>query len=408
MIVKANRVYTYSGRDRERAPKRTKKVIIANCVTVIKTSAFNDCTSSLKCVSNMHGNITEIEHDAFFDCKLLRYIALPRNLECIGSRAFYGCRSLEVIFLPPSLRRIEDEAFGFCSKLKIFCIPDTVQELGEHVIRGCVRLMHKRNDTTLNSRQSDGAKEANNCRDRYEKYPLHKLCYSTNVTFEEINQCIQTYGRGCASVIDDQQMTAMHVIASNPYATSEIITAIYNANPKVATVADKYEYNLNPVHSTVWKWILESPKEYKHMATCRSNIDNGMKHGIITDKYGSTTLHLLCEYNPCLLGDLEWLEKSTCCFGIQNKAGKTPLQILMKNGNITQLPIGVALKYHVKWEDGMKCILESTLANDANCLLEKDAETGLYLFMLAAVGDNSNLTTIYELLLLNPDLLRRS
>ena len=80
----------------------------------------------------------------------------------------------------------------------------------------------------------------------------------------------------------------------------------------------------------------------------------------------------------------------------------------MKNGNITQLPIGVALKYHVKWEDGMKCILESTLANDANCLLEKDAETGLYLFMLAAVGDNSNLTTIYELLLLNPDLLRRS
>ena len=38
-------------------------------------------------------------------------------------------------------------------------------------------------------------------------------------------------------------------------------------------------------------------------------------------------------------------------------------------------------------------------------LMRKDAETGLYLFMVAAVGEKADLSSIYKLLCINPGLV---
>lgn len=393
------RTYVYRGRDGERVPKRTKKVTIDKCVTVIRSCAFSDCISTLKCVSNIHDDIRDIGHDTFFGCKLLRHIVLPRNLESIGARAFYGCRSLEAVFLPQSLKCIKDEAFGFCSKLMIISIPETVQVLGENILRGCIRLPKQRTDLRSINSSGNSREQPLSLLNRYRDFPLHELCYRDDVTVEEIDQCLQQYGPVCASIVDDQHMTAMHVVASNPHASPEVISAIVNANPEVVSTKNAQSLKKGQ-SSTVWKWILESPKEFKHVAMYESQ-----SSGVIKDKYGSNALHYLCEYNPSLLSELTWLEQATTCFRARNKTGITPLQVLIKNGNIKELLLKVAIKCHLKWEDGMEAIFESALVRDFDCILAKDKETGLHLFMLAAVGINSDLTTIYKALMLFPDLL---
>jgi hypothetical protein len=400
MVMKTNRVYIYRGRDGERAPKRTKKVIIEDSVTIIKACAFANCSSSLKTVENLHERVIKIEREAFFDCKLLRNITLPKNLEYIGYRAFYCCRSLEIIFLPNKLRCVEDESFGFCVKLKIFSIPDTVQNTGDDITTGCLRLQNKINDGHVRAKRLDRSKndDTKPLGNRYKNYPLHDLCYNTNVTLKEIGECIAQHGRECASFRDDQQMTALHIIASNPYATPETITAIYKLNPMV-------KCGSKCISDTVWKWILETPKERQHVAMNSTSNVNEPKDDTFNDKYGCNALHLLCEYNASLLGQLKWLEKSINCFDVKNKAAKTPIDILIKNGNITELSLVLALKCSVKWEHGMKQIVGNAMAHDTQSLLVKDEATKLYLFMLAAVGEKSDLTTIYELLLLNPGWL---
>ena len=104
------------------------------------------------------------------------------------------------------------------------------------------------------------------------------------------------------------------------------------------------------------------------------------------------------------------------CLSIRDGKGRLPIQAAVEDGlrwddgmNVIVeatatdencLPIHVAAKYGLKWEDGMKCIIE---ANQA-AMIEKDPMTGLYPFALAAVGEDSDLSSIYELLMRRLDV----
>lgn len=408
MGTKTNRIYIYRGRDEEYAPRRTKEIILHKDVTVIKEGASKNCTSSLRRVSAMGDKITKIESYAFFNCKFLRYIKLSRNLECIAYRSFYGCRSLEAIFLPSGLQWIENEAFALCPKLSIFCVPETIRHIGEDCIPGCIRLASTHGGSNENqnnlTKEEKEQRQWNRCH-RYDKYPLHKICYDTNVCVEVIHDCVTKYGEKCASVADEQYMTVMHIISANPHADEATVTAVYDAWPRVVTTIDEFDLK------STWKWILEAPGGCKHAQMAKNG--NGANYEVAVDKYGSTAIHYLCEYNPALLQKLKWLKKASCCFHIRNKDGLTPLQILIKNSNIAKLPIEIALKCNVKWRDGMECIVRATRERNAPCLLERDRDSGLYLFMSASIDFDddgcihSDLSTIYELLLFEPDIIWR-
>ena len=71
-----------------------------------------------------------------------------------------------------------------------------------------------------------------------------------------------------------------------------------------------------------------------------------------------------------------------------------------------RLPINLAALYGVKWSWGVKGLMEESLVNDENW---QDGETGLYPFMLAAMGGESvesDLDTIYELARRMPELVK--
>ncbi len=64
------------------------------------------------------GNVTEIEENAFSDCKNLVEVTLPNTVEIIRAGAFYSCRCLRTvhaansIYLPQSLKTLQNGAFG--------------------------------------------------------------------------------------------------------------------------------------------------------------------------------------------------------------------------------------------------------------------------------------------------------
>jgi hypothetical protein len=74
--------------------------------------------------------------------------------------------------------------------------------------------------------------------------PLYKICYNANanVTADKIHEFIHTHGkhphRAPSISMDDQQMTAMHVVAANPHAPPEATRACFETNPRAVSAKD--------------------------------------------------------------------------------------------------------------------------------------------------------------------------
>jgi len=158
--------------------------------------------------------VTRIEHGAFRRCDSLRFIPLPRNLVSIGQSAFLACKSLEAVFLPPTVTPIGDWAFYGCESLRFLYVPASIQYIGNNVVEGCNRL-----STTV----------SNN---------LSKVCYSTFVNPQMIQECIHTHGIERATEVDDQKMMALHILCTNPHVTGDCIRAYLQLAPGAANQQD--------------------------------------------------------------------------------------------------------------------------------------------------------------------------
>ena len=205
-------VYFYYGLDHERAPEDTTKVIFHPSVTIIRGYAFCGCKSLVRIT--IPDTVTRIEAGAFLLCNSLRFIRLSTNLEYIGEEAFSECNSLEAVFLPPTVTHIGDEAFYDCPSLRCCIVPDTIDHVGEQVFEGCNRL----STTVIDI--------------------LSKVCYSTSVNPQMIQECIDTHGIERATEVNDQQMTALHILCANPHVTGDCIHTYLQLAPEAAEQQD--------------------------------------------------------------------------------------------------------------------------------------------------------------------------
>jgi hypothetical protein len=176
-------VYTYYGLDHEQAPP---DVTDANLHPSVATNAFFNCKSLVRVT--IPDTITRIEYAAFHHCVSLRFIQLSTNLRFIGRKALFYCKSVEAVFLPPTVKHISYKAFDGCKSLRFCILPDPIDHLGDDVFEGCDRL-----STTI----------SNN---------LSKVCYRTSVNPQSIQECIHTHGIENSTEVDDQQMTALHIL----------------------------------------------------------------------------------------------------------------------------------------------------------------------------------------------------
>jgi len=53
--------------------------------------------------------------------------------------------------------------------------------------------------------------------------PFHKACFNTSVNPQRIGACLQEHGIQRATEVDNQQMTALHILCANPHVTGDAI-----------------------------------------------------------------------------------------------------------------------------------------------------------------------------------------
>lgn len=76
---------------------------------------------------------------AFYECKGLKSVTIPKGVKYFGENAFGGC-ALKSVTLPKGVRKIGNSAFANCTGLTSIAIPKGVTEIGSGAFMGCKNL----------------------------------------------------------------------------------------------------------------------------------------------------------------------------------------------------------------------------------------------------------------------------
>ena len=115
-------------------PESLKTVIISGG-TVIGNSAFYDCRHITSIV--LPKTLTNVYNNAFDGCSSLTSITIPDSVTSIGYSAFEGCSSLASITIPDSVTSIGYYAFEGCSSLASIVLPKTLTNVYYYAFNGC-------------------------------------------------------------------------------------------------------------------------------------------------------------------------------------------------------------------------------------------------------------------------------
>ena len=113
---------------------------------IINHSAFSSCESLTEVVFveefETANGVFQIGAKAFDQCRSLKEIQLPRNLERINEGLFYSCTSLEKVYFRRNsqLSGIYHNAFYGCSSLKEIVIPSKVNDVDSSAFSSCGKL----------------------------------------------------------------------------------------------------------------------------------------------------------------------------------------------------------------------------------------------------------------------------
>ena len=82
-------------------------------------------------------DVTEIGYQAFFGCRGMTYVVLPKSITNIGEYAFSWCSSLTGIIIPGSVKEVGNNAFYGCTSLSEVSLGDGVTSIGYGAFYGC-------------------------------------------------------------------------------------------------------------------------------------------------------------------------------------------------------------------------------------------------------------------------------
>ena len=106
------------------------------------SGAFENCSALKNVEFGKNSRLTTLEESAFWNCKSLETIALPKSLKTIGKEAFEDCTNLKHVYFEEGsqLKTICTRAFMDCESLESIIIPDGVTEINYIVFGNCKKL----------------------------------------------------------------------------------------------------------------------------------------------------------------------------------------------------------------------------------------------------------------------------
>lgn len=130
--------------------ERLKHIEIVN-TPVLPKGALSGCDSLQSVIFD--SNTVTIGETAFYNCKNLRRIEIPKGVTYIANNAFQGCDLLEdVIFEEGSeLTEIGAYAFTGCGNIMAMMLPDSLKIIGEGAFTNCSSLERIQTGTGLES-----------------------------------------------------------------------------------------------------------------------------------------------------------------------------------------------------------------------------------------------------------------
>ena len=119
--------------------KKLTSITIPKGVTNVMGWAFMRCTG-LKSLSVPDG-VKFIGRAAFLECKSLTDVTIPEGVPAIDHDTFMSCSSLKSVKIPESVTWIGAYAFGKCGSLAKVAIPSSVKIIGDGAFSECGSLV---------------------------------------------------------------------------------------------------------------------------------------------------------------------------------------------------------------------------------------------------------------------------
>ena len=122
---------------------------------MIAKASEGDYLNPFTSVSEYPESLRTIFNKAFYGCKSLKEVILPKEVYSIYDSCFEYCESLKKVVLPPKMYSIGKNAFACCKSLQEIEIPEKISELKPYTFYFCTSLKNVKLNNDLKALSSD-------------------------------------------------------------------------------------------------------------------------------------------------------------------------------------------------------------------------------------------------------------
>jgi len=369
-------------------------------ITSIADRVFRNCTSLT--LVNLPPNITSIGDGTFQGCSSLTSVNLPPYITSIGDGVFRGCSSLTSVDLPPNITFIGDSTFQDCSSLASVDLPPTITSIATAAFQGCSSLASIELPPRINTL---GHRVFNFCvaltlvtiPPTITTISDTLFSYCTNLTSITLPDSITTISDnafyGCSSLASIDLPSTIETIGHWAFNDCHSLTSVHLPESLIGISNEAFQECSQLTTITLrlpGDALVDTASDDCSFFTTTFNSADASFGEILAGAGFYPSDPNLFLYERPFVSQFQTIGPDEEMYYDIKKWAR------IRNAD-SRFPLFTAAAKSMRWAD-MKTIFDHNMP----AIYEVDALTGLSLYMLAAVGPNSDIESVYNLLRNNP------